>query len=105
MNDQWISGGVVFKEGDEVVVMCDCDDEDPDGMGAGYPWMNSWCERMNEAFGKRFTIDYITGEGVFFVHTDDPVTWYGYPLKCMENMTVQKLQVHSGDVVSNSVVN
>lgn len=106
MNEQWISGGVEFKKGDLVKIMCNVSDEHPDGMGQGVVWANIWCDRMNEAFGRLFTIDFIDATGVHFeVQDDDPVTWYGYPLRCMENMTVQRLQVHSGDVVSNSVVN
>lgn len=106
MDGQWISGGVEFNEGDLVKIMCNVADCHPNGMGLGKPWNNTWADNMNDAIGRLFTIAYITEEGVHFAgENDDPASWYAYPLRCMENMTVQRLQDHSGDVHDDYLVN
>lgn len=87
--DVWMYNGVEFKVGDRVKVVSDAESLDPNGMGVGVKWENTWAGscgeylHMDGYIGLEFEIADISELGVFF---SDDFT-FGFPLSCMINLS------------------
>lgn len=92
----WTNDGVTFQVGDVVRVVRMVESFDPNGMGSGKKWDNTWAGScLNQAgmdgyFGLEFTISDINEQGVFFEipenleGTEYTIGGYGFPLKALE---------------------
>lgn len=90
--------GVEFKVGDKVKVLSVGVSDDPNGMGPGVRYMNSWVRSMDDSVGKIFIIASITSNGVHFEQD-----YLGYPLNVLENLSTKKPaiagEIEVGDLV------
>lgn len=87
---KWFYNGVEFEIGDRVMVDGIAETEQPDGMGDGIDWQNSWVEDMNDAIFKEFEIYDIDEAGVRFVEIEgDWNTEYMFPLSALRKVTLQ----------------
>lgn len=96
MQAEWIYNGVEFKVGDRVKVVSDAPTADPNGMGVGIEWENSWVHaeylfgaaypHMDGYIGLEFVIEDIDETGVIFEDGDGCVS-YAFPLSCMINLS------------------
>lgn len=81
---QYKVNGIEFNVGDKVRIERSTVDRDPDGMGAGVEWENSWTDNMDDEIGKEFTISHIGPAGAhLFGDRHD----YGWPLNVMTNLS------------------
>lgn len=88
----WICNGVEFKVGDKVRVVRQVESFDPNGMGNGVEWENTWCsadgdwKAMDGYLGLEFTIAEIESYGVTF-ETDLDGLSYALPLAALEKVS------------------
>lgn len=75
-----------FQIGDVVRVASAGVTNDPNGMGKGKKWVNSWVPSMTENIGLTFTIKDIDDHGAWFEEPDSDNLHggYGYPLNVLE---------------------
>ena len=72
---------MTFQVGQKVRVTSVGVTNDPNGMGQGVQWVNSWQEDMTENVGKVFTVEFVATDGTG-VHVEECV--YGYPANVLE---------------------
>jgi hypothetical protein len=90
MSKQWILNGVEYRVGNVVRVMRQVEDYDPNGMGDGMEWDNTWIASdgedlgMDEYLGLSFEIAEISEEGVFFEGAD--ACSYAFPLASLDKI-------------------
>ena len=77
-----------FKVGDKVKVVRKVDGYDPNGMGKGKTWKNSWQTNMQEVIGREFVVEDIRESGVYFVGYS-----FGFPITALEKVVEEKSQV------------
>jgi hypothetical protein len=99
MNKQWIVAGQEFAVGNVVRVMRQVEDLDPNGMGDGVAWPNTWVGfygeagdntpyGMNKCLGMSFVIADISEEGVEFEGAGE--LSFLFPLACLDFISATK---------------
>lgn len=75
-----------FQVGDVVRVGSQGVTNDPNGMGPGIRWVNSWVAEMDINVGITFTVKDIDEHGVWFEEQDSDNLHggYGYPINVLE---------------------
>lgn len=80
---QWFVNGVEFNVGDKVRVMRQVESFDPNGMGDGVEWENTWVDDMDRFLGLEFEISDFSPEGV---DLSEETCFYLFPLTALDKV-------------------